>query len=196
MMTWPTESISSRYVETVSKILEREKPDAIALSFGGQTALNLGLALEQSGILQKLGIRVLGTPVKVIETTEDRELFKKALAEIGTKTARSFTTSTVDEALDAAKTLGYPVMMRSGYSLGGLGSGRIDTPAQLKTRVKEVLAAVQQVLDRRVLGGLEKEVEYEVVRDCDGNTITVCNMENFDPMGVHTGESIVGGAFP
>jgi carbamoyl-phosphate synthase large subunit len=177
-------------VETVSKILEREKPDAIALSFGGQTALNLGLALEQSGILKKLGIRVLGTPVKVIETTEDRELFKKALAEIGTKTARSFTTSTVDEALAAAKTLGYPVMMRSGYSLGGLGSGRIDTPAQLKTRVKEVLAAVQQVLIEEYLVGW-KEVEYEVVRDCDGNTITVCNMENFDPMGVHTGESIV-----
>ena len=177
-------------VETVSKILEREKPDAIALSFGGQTALNLGLSLEKSGILNKLGIRVLGTPVKVIETTEDRELFKQALAEIGTKTARSFTAETVEAALAAAKTLGYPVMMRSGFSLGGLGSGRIDTPAQLKARAKEVLAAVPQVLIEEYLAGW-KEVEYEVVRDCDGNTITVCNMENFDPMGVHTGESIV-----
>ncbi|QQS20234.1 carbamoyl-phosphate synthase (glutamine-hydrolyzing) large subunit [Candidatus Saccharibacteria bacterium] len=177
-------------VETVQKILQREKPDAIALSFGGQTALNLGLELERRGILKQLGIRVLGTPVKVIETTEDRELFKRALAEIGTKTARSVTAKTVVAALAAAKKLGYPVMMRSGYSLGGLGSGRIDTPAQLKTRVKEVLAAVPQVLIEEYLVGW-KEVEYEVVRDCDGNTITVCNMENFDPMGVHTGESIV-----
>lgn len=177
-------------VETVQKILQREKPDAVALSFGGQTALNLGLELERRGILKQLGIRVLGTPVKVIETTEDRELFKQALAEIGTKTARSATAGTVEAALAAAKELGYPVMMRSGYSLGGLGSGRIDTPAQLKTRVKEVLAAVPQVLIEEYLVGW-KEVEYEVVRDCDGNTITVCNMENFDPMGVHTGESIV-----
>ena len=177
-------------VETVSKILKREKPDAIALSFGGQTALNLGLELERRGILKQLGIRVLGTPVGVIETTEDRELFKQALAEIGTKTARSVTADTVDTALAAAKKLGYPVMMRSGYSLGGLGSGRIDTPGQLKSRVKEVLAAVPQVLIEEYLVGW-KEVEYEVVRDCDGNTITVCNMENFDPMGVHTGESIV-----
>lgn len=177
-------------VETVQKILKREKPDAIALSFGGQTALNLGLELDRRGILKDLGIRVLGTPVKVIETTEDRELFKRALAEIGTKTAKSAIAGTVEAALAAAKKLGYPVMMRSGYSLGGLGSGRIDTPAQLKTRVKEVLAAVPQVLIEEYLVGW-KEVEYEVVRDGDGNTITVCNMENFDPMGVHTGESIV-----
>ncbi|PID30859.1 carbamoyl phosphate synthase large subunit [Candidatus Saccharibacteria bacterium] len=177
-------------VETVQKILERETPDAIALSFGGQTALNLGLELERQGILKQLGIRVLGTPVHVIETTEDRELFKQALAEIGTKTARSATAETVEAALAAAHDLGYPVMMRSGYSLGGLGSGRIDTPAQLKVRAKEVLAAVPQLLIEEYLVGW-KEVEYEVVRDHDGNTITVCNMENFDPMGVHTGESIV-----
>jgi carbamoyl-phosphate synthase large subunit len=177
-------------VETVQKILVREKPDAIALSFGGQTALNLGLELERRGVLKKLGIEVLGTPVDVIETTEDRELFTKALAQIGTKTAKSATAKTVEAALQAAKTLGYPVMMRSGYSLGGLGSGRIDTPGQLKTRVKEVLAVVPQVLIEEYLVGW-KEVEYEVVRDCDGNTVTVCNMENLDPMGVHTGESIV-----
>ncbi|MGB4800316.1 MAG: carbamoyl-phosphate synthase (glutamine-hydrolyzing) large subunit [Candidatus Saccharimonadales bacterium] len=177
-------------VKTVSKILERERPDAIALSFGGQTALNLGLELDRRGILKKFGISVLGTPVKVIETTEDRELFKRALAQIGTKTAKSKTAATVDEAVQAAGALGYPVMMRSGYSLGGLGSGRIDTPEQLKTRVKEVLAAVPQVLIEEYLVGW-KEVEYEVVRDSAGNTITVCNMENFDPMGVHTGESIV-----
>ncbi len=177
-------------VETVRKILLREKPDAIALSFGGQTALNLGLELDRRGLLKKLGVQVLGTPVKVIETTEDRELFKQALAEIGTKTAKSATAETVEAALAAAEKLGYPVMMRSGYSLGGLGSGRIDTAAQLKTRAKEVLAAVPQVLIEEYLVGW-KEVEYEVVRDCDGNTITVCNMENFDPMGVHTGESIV-----
>ena len=177
-------------VATVTRILEREKPNAIALSFGGQTALNLGLELDRRGILKKLGIRVLGTPVKVIETTEDRELFKRALAEIGTKTARSITAGTVEAALKAAKELGYPIMMRSGYSLGGLGSGRIDSDAELKTRVKEVLAAVPQVLIEEYLVGW-KEVEYEVVRDASGNTITVCNMENFDPMGVHTGESIV-----
>ena len=177
-------------IETVTKILIKEKPDALLLSFGGQTALNLGLALSRNGILKKQNIKVLGTPVKVIETTEDREIFKTALSEIGTKTARSRATYSLKEALAAAKEIGYPVMMRSGYSLGGLGSGRIDDEAQLKTRVGEVLRAVSQVLIEEYLAGW-KEVEYEVVRDCDGNTITVCNMENLDPMGVHTGESIV-----
>lgn len=177
-------------VKTVTKILEREKPDAIALSFGGQTALNLGLELDRLGILKRLNVRVLGTPVKVIETTEDRELFKQALAEIGTKTAKSLTAATVDQAIHAAKELGYPIMMRSGFSLGGLGSGRIDSDEELRRRAKEVLAAVPQVLIEEYLVGW-KEVEYEVVRDSAGNTITVCNMENFDPMGVHTGESIV-----
>ncbi len=175
---------------TVTKILEREKPDAITLSFGGQTALNLGLALYDSGVFERLKIRVLGTPVDVVKTTEDRDLFKKALAKIGTKTARSIAADSKASALTAAKAIGYPIMLRSGYSLGGLGSGRIDNDEQLSRRVGEVLSAVPQVLIEEYLAGW-KEVEYEVVRDRDGNTITVCNMENFDPMGIHTGESIV-----
>jgi carbamoyl-phosphate synthase large subunit len=177
-------------IETVTKILKQEKPDVLLLSFGGQTALNLGLALHDSGVLKKLGIKVLGTPVSAIKITEDRELFKVALNEIGTKTARSVATYSVKEALAAAKTIGYPIMMRSGFSLGGLGSGRIENAVQLKQRVGEVLRAVPQVLIEEYLAGW-KEIEYEVVRDAAGNTITVCNMENLDPMGIHTGESIV-----
>ncbi len=176
--------------ETVTKILKREKPDAVTLSFGGQTALNLGLELYDKGIFKKLGIQVLGTPVEVIKTTEDRELFKTALATIGTKTARSVAAYNIDQALKAAKEIGYPIMMRSGYSLGGLGSGRIDSDRELRKRVSEVLRAIPQVLIEEYLAGW-KEVEYEVVRDRSGNTITVCNMENLDPMGIHTGESIV-----
>ncbi|HSX45705.1 MAG TPA: carbamoyl-phosphate synthase (glutamine-hydrolyzing) large subunit [Candidatus Saccharimonadia bacterium] len=177
-------------MSSVTVILEKERPDAITLSFGGQTALNLGLELEEKGVLKKLGIKVLGTPVSVIKITEDRDLFKKALSEIGTKTARSLAAYSLEEALQAAKEIGYPVMMRSGYSLGGLGSGRINDAVELRQRVGEVLKAVPQVLIEEYLEGW-KEIEYEVVRDIDGNTITVCNMENFDPMGVHTGESIV-----
>lgn len=177
-------------VATVTKILEREKPDAITLSFGGQTALNLGLELHDLGVFSRLGIKVLGTPVPVIKITEDRELFKQSLSEIGTKTAHSIIAYTTKEALAAAKSIGYPVMLRSGYSLGGLGSGRIDNADELKQRMSEVMNVVPQVLIEEYLAGW-KEVEYEVVRDIDGNTITVCNMENFDPMGIHTGESIV-----
>lgn len=176
--------------QTVTKILEREKPDAVALSFGGQTALNLGLALSDHGVFERLGIKVLGTPVQVIKTTEDRDLFKQALTEIGTKTAKSIATNDIESALEAAEKIGYPVMMRSGFSLGGLGSGRVDDREHLEVRLREVFNAVPQVLIEEYLAGW-KEVEYEVVRDRDGNTITVCNMENFDPMGVHTGESIV-----
>lgn len=177
-------------VPTVTKILEREKPDAVMLSFGGQTALNLGLDLHDKGVFKRLGIRVLGTPLSAVKITEDRELFKEALAEIDVHTARSISTYSVKQALTAAKKIGYPIMMRSGYSLGGLGSGRIDNDEELKHRVSEVLKAVPQVLIEEYLAGW-KEVEYEVVRDRDGNTIIVCNMENFDPMGIHTGESIV-----
>jgi len=177
-------------VATVTKILEKERPDAVLLSFGGQTALNLGLKLHDLGVFKRLGIRVLGTPVSAIKTTEDRDLFKKALDEIGTKTARSIAAESLPEAKRAAKKIGYPIMLRSGFSLGGLGSGRIDDEEQLKTRVGEVLKATTQVLIEEYLMGW-KEVEYEVVRDYKGNTITVCNMENFDPMGIHTGESIV-----
>lgn len=176
--------------DVVTKILEREKPDAVMLSFGGQTALNLGIELYETGVFKRLGISVLGTPVEVVKTTEDRDLFKRALAEIGTKTAQSIIAHDLKEALTAAKSIGYPIMLRSGFSLGGLGSGRIDNEAELRQRVNEVMKVVPQVLIEEYLGGW-KEIEYEVVRDCDGNTITVCNMENFDPMGIHTGESIV-----
>lgn len=177
-------------IDTVTKILEREKPDAIALSFGGQTALNLGLDLHDQGILKRLGIAVLGTPVATIKATEDRDIFKNKLSEIDVHTARSIATYTIDEALEAARTIGYPIMMRSGFSLGGLGSGLVRNEADLKHKLGEVFNNVSQVLIEEYLLGW-KEVEYEVVRDRDGNTITVCNMENFDPMGVHTGESIV-----
>src|SRR6185312_7163186 len=167
-------------IATVTKILQREKPDAVMLSFGGQTALNLGLQLHEEGILNKLSIQVLGTPVSVIKITEDRELFKNALKEIGTKTARSVAAYSLKEALSAAHKIGYPIMMRSGFSLGGLGSGRINNDDDLTHRVQEVLKAVPQVLIEEYLAGW-KEIEYEVVRDRDGNTITVCNMENLDP---------------
>ena len=177
-------------IATVTKILEREKPDAVMLSFGGQTALNLGLSLYDAGVFKKMGIRVLGTPVPVIKTTEDRDLFKIALTQIGVKTARSIAANTLLQALAAAREIGYPVMLRSGYSLGGLGSGRMNNHSELTQKVNEVLRVVPQVLIEEHLAGW-KEVEYEVVRDCDGNTITVCNMENLDPMGIHTGESIV-----
>lgn len=175
---------------TVTKIIKRERPDGILLSFGGQTALNLGLELHDQGVLAKYKVEVLGTPVKTIKTTEDRELFKKALEQINVKSARSFAVYSVREALTAAKTIGYPVMMRSGYSLGGLGSGRVENEAQLTTKAGEAFQAIPQILIEEYLGGW-KEVEYEVVRDSSGNIVTVCNMENLDPMGVHTGESIV-----
>lgn len=177
-------------IKTVTEILKKEQPDAIALSFGGQTGLNLGLKLYENGTLGRLGIEVLGTPVSAIKITEDRELFKASLDKIGTQTARSIATYNLKQAMSAAKKIGYPIMLRSGYSLGGLGSGKISNETELKTRVSEVFKAVPQVLIEEYLAGW-KEIEYEVVRDIAGNTITVCNMENFDPMGVHTGESIV-----
>lgn len=177
-------------VATVMRIIEKEKPDAILLSVGGQTALNLGLKLDALGILKQHGVRVLGTPTQVIRVTEDRNLFKEALTQIEVKTARSISVETVDDALTAAEKIGYPVMMRSGFSLGGLGSGRVANAKELAVRAKEALSGAPQILIEEYMGGW-KEIEYEVVRDCDGNTITVCNMENFDPMGIHTGESIV-----
>ncbi|MEK7615635.1 MAG: carbamoyl-phosphate synthase (glutamine-hydrolyzing) large subunit [Patescibacteria group bacterium] len=164
-------------LDIVQKIIKREKPDGVLVSFGGQTALNLGLQLE--------GVRILGTPVKTIKITEDRDLFKKELGKISVKTPRSIAVYSMTEAVAAAREIGYPVMIRSGYSLGGLGSGRINSEAELKSRVLE-----KQMLIEEYLTGW-KEIEYEVVRDRDGNTITVCNMENLDPMGIHTGESIV-----
>jgi carbamoyl-phosphate synthase large subunit len=177
-------------VETVSRIIEIEKPDGILLSVGGQTALNLGLELDAQGILTKHHVKVLGTPTKAIRLTEDRGLFKQALHAIGVDTPASISVTTVQQAIEAAKTIGYPVMMRAGFSLGGLGSGQIKTEAELIRRSKEVFNSVSQILIEEYLTGW-KEIEYEIVRDKDDNTITICNMENFDPMGIHTGESIV-----
>ncbi|MBV9159465.1 MAG: carbamoyl-phosphate synthase large subunit, partial [Candidatus Kaiserbacteria bacterium] len=176
--------------EYATKVIEKERPDAILLSFGGQTALNLGLELEEKGVLKKYKVRVLGTPVSVIRDTEDRELFVKRLDEIDVKTAQSRATRSVESAVAAAKAIGYPVMVRSGFALGGEGSGIVKTEKELKAKLTEVFRSVPQVLVEEYLGGW-KEVEYEVVRDSRDNCITVCNMENIDPMGVHTGESIV-----
>ncbi|MDE2078959.1 MAG: carbamoyl-phosphate synthase (glutamine-hydrolyzing) large subunit [Patescibacteria group bacterium] len=176
--------------EFAADVIKKEKPDGILLSFGGQTALNLGLELEDKGVLKKYGVRVLGTPTKSIRDTEDRDLFVKRLAEIGVKTARSHAVTTVDEAAKTAAALGYPVMMRSAFSLGGEGSGVVRDESELRERLSEVLRVVPQVLIEEYLKGW-KEVEYEVVRDARDNCVTVCNMENVDPMGIHTGESIV-----
>ncbi|MCH9624853.1 MAG: Carbamoyl-phosphate synthase large chain [Chlamydiales bacterium] len=177
-------------LETVSEVICKERPDGILLSFGGQTALNLGLELEAAGVLEKYGVQVLGTPVESIRITEDRELFKQALAQIDVKTAKSYSAVSVEEAKVAAQKMGYPVMLRSAFSLGGLGSGCVQTEAELVSLATEALSKAPQILIEEFLGGF-KEIEYEVVRDQDDNIITVCNMENFDPMGIHTGESIV-----
>ncbi len=173
-----------------TEVIRKERPDAIALSFGGQTALNLGLSLEKNGVLKKYGVKVLGTPVSTIRDTEDRELFVKRLKQIDVKTARSRATSNVAEAKKAAEEIGYPVMVRSGFALGGEGSGVVRNEKDLVAKLSEVFRNVSQVLVEEYLGGW-KEIEYEVVRDRADNCITVCNMENFDPMGIHTGESIV-----
>jgi carbamoyl-phosphate synthase large subunit len=177
-------------VPVVTRILEKERPDGILLGFGGQTALNLGLKLEKLGILKKFGVQVLGTSVESIRLTEDRELFKQNLKKIGVKTPVSRSASTVKEALRAAKEIGYPVMMRSGFSLGGLGSGKVENAEELAWRAKEALSGSPQILIEEYLTGW-KEFEYEIVRDRDNNAVTICNMENIDPMGIHTGESIV-----
>ncbi len=176
--------------EFAAEVIRKERPDAILLSFGGQTALNLGLELDESGILKKYGVKVLGTPVKTIRNTEDRDLFAQRLAEIQVKIAKSRAVTSVNEAIDAARALGYPVMTRSGFALGGLGSGVVRTEVELKEKLNEVFHTVKQVLIEEYLSGW-KEIEYEVVRDKYDNCITVCNMENVDPMGIHTGESIV-----
>jgi carbamoyl-phosphate synthase large subunit len=176
--------------EYVERVIEKEKPDGILLSFGGQTALNCGVALDRSGILARHGVRVLGSPVRAIEETEDRDLFAKKLAEIGVDTPRSEAAGSVDGALAAAGRIGYPVMLRAAYALGGSGSGLCGDPQRLLSRCEKALAVSPQVLVEEWLGGW-KEIEYEVVRDCTGDCITVCNMENLDPLGIHTGESIV-----
>jgi carbamoyl-phosphate synthase large subunit len=176
--------------EFVAKVIEKEKPDGILLSFGGQTALNCGVALHRDGTLARHGIAVLGTPVAAIEETEDRDLFVKKLEEIGAKTARSSAAAEPEEAVAAASRIGYPVMIRVAYALGGSGSGICRNEAELRKRCEKAFAVSTQVLVEEWLGGW-KEIEYEVVRDRFDNCITVCNMENFDPLGIHTGESIV-----
>ena len=174
----------------VEPVIERERPDAIALGFGGQTALNCGLALSKNGTLAQYNVSVLGTPIKTIEDTEDRALFTARLAEIGVLVPRSEAAQSVEEAVRIAESLGYPVMARVAYALGGLGSGCCANEAELRARVAKALAHSPQVLIEEYLVGW-KEFEYEVVRDRFDNCIVVCNMENLDPMGIHTGESIV-----
>jgi len=172
------------------QVIKKEKPDTIALSFGGQTALNCGVALFESGVLKKYKVRVLGTPVKSIQLTEDRDLFKKSLDEIGLKSPRSIACNSIAEAQKAAKQIGFPLMLRAAFALGGLGSGFVHDEKELDFMLKKAFAASPQVLIEENLKGW-KEIEYEVVRDSADNCITVCNMENLDPLGIHTGESIV-----
>lgn len=174
----------------VEKVIEKERPDGILLAFGGQTALNCGVALYQSGVLEKYAVRVLGTPVQAIMDTEDRELFVRRLDEIGVKTIKSEAVETIEDARRAAAELGYPVIIRAAYALGGLGSGFCDNEEELNVLAEKAFSFSPQVLVEKSLKGW-KEVEYEVVRDRYDNCITVCNMENFDPLGIHTGESIV-----
>ncbi len=174
----------------VEKVIEKERPDGILLAFGGQTALNCGVALSESGVLDRYDVKVLGTPVRAIMDTEDRELFVKKLDEIGVKTIKSEAVNSTADAIKAADELGYPVIVRAAYALGGLGSGFCDNEDELIALCEKALSFSPQVLVEKSLKGW-KEVEYEVVRDRFDNCITVCNMENFDPLGIHTGESIV-----
>ena len=176
--------------EFVERVIEKERPQGILLAFGGQTALNCGVALYKSGVLEKYGVKVLGTPVQAIIDTEDRELFVEKLDEIGVKTIKSQACETIEAARQAANELGYPVILRAAYALGGLGSGFCDNEEELNRLAEKAFSFSPQVLVEKSLKGW-KEIEYEVVRDRYDNCITVCNMENFDPLGIHTGESIV-----
>ena len=174
----------------VERLIEKERPDGIFLSFGGQTALNCGVALYRSGVLDKYNVQVLGTPVETIINTEDRELFVRQLDQIDVKTIKSEACETIEDARRAAAELGSPVIIRAAYALGGLGSGFCDNEQELNTMLEKAFSFSPQVLVEKSLKGW-KEIEYEVVRDRYDNCITVCNMENFDPLGIHTGESIV-----
>ncbi|MFO8050426.1 MAG: carbamoyl-phosphate synthase (glutamine-hydrolyzing) large subunit [Thermoplasmatota archaeon] len=175
---------------TVERVIEKERPDGLMLGFGGQTALNVGVELFDNGVLENLGVEVLGTPVSSIKDTEDRELFIKRLREIDVKTARSRACADVSSAVSSARDIGYPVMVRAAFALGGLGSGVCKDERELRGVAKKALNLAPQILVEEYLRGW-KEVEYEVVRDLNDNCVTVCNMENLDPMGIHTGESIV-----
>lgn len=174
----------------VERVIEKERPDGILLSFGGQTALNCGVQLYKSGVLEKYHVKVLGTPVQAIMDTEDRELFVEKLKEIDVKTIKSEACENIEQARKAASDLGYPVIIRAAYALGGLGSGFCDNEEELNKLAEKAFSFSPQVLVEKSLKGW-KEIEYEVVRDRYDNCITVCNMENFDPLGIHTGESIV-----
>ena len=174
----------------VERVIQKEQPDGILLAFGGQTALNCGVELYKSGVLEKYNVRVLGTPVQAIMDTEDRELFVEKLDEINVKTIKSQACENIEEARKAAAELGYPVIIRAAYALGGLGSGFCDNEEELNKLAEKAFSFSPQVLVEKSLKGW-KEIEYEVVRDRYDNCITVCNMENFDPLGIHTGESIV-----
>ncbi len=174
----------------VERIIAQERPDGILLSFGGQTALNCGVALYENGVLERYGVQVLGTPIQAIIDTEDRDRFVRRLDEIGVKTIKSEACSSIEQVRKAAQSLGYPVILRAAYALGGLGSGFCDNDEELNAQAEEAFSFSPQVLVEKSLKGW-KEIEYEVVRDRFDNCITVCNMENFDPLGIHTGESIV-----
>jgi carbamoyl-phosphate synthase large subunit len=174
----------------IEKIIEKERPDGILLGFGGQTALNVGIELFKKGVFQKYQVNVLGTSVEAIRDTEDRKLFSKRLQEINLEIPKSNAVTSVEEALDTAKELGYPVMCRIAYALGGLGSGIAYNSSQLKNIAEKAFAYTEQILIEECLAGW-KEIEYEIVRDSYDNCIAVCSMENVDPMGIHTGESIV-----
>lgn len=174
----------------VERVIEKEKPDGILLQFGGQTALNVGVELYDKGILAKHNVKVLGTPVETIKDTEDRLLFAKRVEEIGLKVAKSRTATNLDEAIEAGKQVGYPLMVRIAYALGGLGSGIVNNEAELIEKARRAFSFTNQILIEESLYGW-KEVEYEIVRDKYNNCITVCSMENIDPMGIHTGDSVV-----
>lgn len=176
--------------EFVEDVIIKEKPDSILLGFGGQTALNIGVTLYETGVLEKYNIKVLGTQVEAIKNTEDRLLFAQKVNEVGLKVAVSKTVGTVDEAIAAAEEIGYPVMCRIAYALGGLGSGIVNNKTELVEKAKRAFSFTNQILIEESLYGW-KEVEYEIVRDRYNNCITVCNMENVDPMGIHTGDSVV-----
>ncbi|ORX77122.1 large subunit of carbamoyl-phosphate synthase [Anaeromyces robustus] len=176
--------------EYLEYIIQRERPDGILLTFGGQSALNCGIQLDETGVLKKYNVRVLGTPIHTLQLSEDRDLFANALREINIPVATSTAVETVEDAVSAAKKIGFPVIVRSAYALGGLGSGFANNEAELRHLATKSLSLAPQILVERSMKGW-KEVEYEVVRDSENNCITVCNMENFDPLGVHTGDSIV-----
>ena len=174
----------------VEEVIKKEKPDGVVVSMGGQTALNCAVEMYESGIFEKYGVEVLGTPIDVVINTEDRQLFSDRLNEIDEKIAESYAVYNIEDAVDAANKIGYPLMIRSAFALGGLGSGICEDEAMLRDMGRQALSLSEQILVEKSMKGW-KEVEYEVVRDSHDNCVTVCNMENFDPLGIHTGDSIV-----